>query len=90
VRHAGGDGTVQIWHTAEELICQVADRGQITDPLAWHRARSELALGGKGLWLVNQLCDLVQVRTSQAGTVARLHMRRGQPAGQPQTSAECG
>ena len=95
VRHAGSDGSVQIWHTAEELICQVADRGQITDPLAWHRARSERVLSGKGLWLVNQLCDLVQARTSQAGTVARLHMRLGQPAGQLQTSpgqssAECG
>jgi anti-sigma regulatory factor (Ser/Thr protein kinase) len=78
VRHAGGEGTVQIWHTGQEVICQVADRGQITDPLAWHRARPELALGGKGLWLVNQLCDLVQARTSRAGTIARLHMRLGQ------------
>ena len=84
VRHAGSDGTVQIWHTRQKVICQVADRGQITDPLAWHRARSERVLGGKGLWLVNQLCDLVQARTSPAGTVARLHMRLGQPAGQLQ------
>jgi anti-sigma regulatory factor (Ser/Thr protein kinase) len=77
VRHAGCDGTVQIWRTRHEVVCQVADRGQITDPLARHRARSELTLGGKGLWLVNQLCGLVQARTSQAGTVARLHMRLG-------------
>jgi anti-sigma regulatory factor (Ser/Thr protein kinase) len=77
VRHAGGDGIVQIWHTEHKVICQVADRGQITDPLAWHRAQSALALGGQGLWLVNQLCDLVQARTSQAGSVARLHMRLG-------------
>ena len=77
---------MQIWHTEHKVICQVADRGQITDPLAWHRARSELTLGGQGLWLVNQLCDLVQARTSQAGTVARLHMRLGQPARPLQTS----
>jgi anti-sigma regulatory factor (Ser/Thr protein kinase) len=74
LRHTDSDGTVQIWPTREELICQVADHGQITDPLARHRPRSQV-LGGKGLWLVNQLCDLVQARTSQAGTVARLHMR---------------
>lgn len=86
VRHAGGDRTVQIWHRRLEVSCQVANRGQITDPLAWHRARSELMLGGKGLWLVNQLCDLVQARTSPAGTVARLHMRLGQPPRQLQTS----
>jgi anti-sigma regulatory factor (Ser/Thr protein kinase) len=83
VRHAGSVGTVQVWHTTAELICQVTDRGQITDPLAWHRGRSERVLGGKGLWLVNQLCDLVQARTSPAGTVARLHMRLSQPAGMP-------
>jgi anti-sigma regulatory factor (Ser/Thr protein kinase) len=74
VRYTDSDGTVQIWRTGRELICQVTDRGQITDPLARHRPRSEV-LGGKGLWLVNQLCDLVQARSSQAGTVARLHMR---------------
>jgi anti-sigma regulatory factor (Ser/Thr protein kinase) len=32
--------------------------------------------GGRGLWLVNQLCDLVQLRSSAAGGVVRLHMRR--------------
>jgi anti-sigma regulatory factor (Ser/Thr protein kinase) len=76
VRYAGSNGTVQIWRTGQDLVCQVTDRGQITDPLARHRPRSE-ALGGKGLWLVNQLCDLVQARTGQAGTVTRLHMRLG-------------
>lgn len=92
VRYTDGDGTLHVWRTRQELICQVADRGEITDPLAWHRARSERVLGGKGLWLVNQLCDLVQARTSQAGTVARLHMRLGQPEGQRQalpSAAEC-
>jgi histidine kinase-like protein len=36
LRHTGG-GTVQVWRTGEEIICQVADTGQITDPLARHR-----------------------------------------------------
>jgi anti-sigma regulatory factor (Ser/Thr protein kinase) len=74
LRHTESDGTVQIWRTGQELICQVTDRGQITDPLARHRPRSEV-LGGRGLWMVNQLCDLVQARTGAAGTVARLHVR---------------
>ena len=85
LRYTDGTGTVQTWHTGQDLICQVTDRGQIIDPLARHRPRSE-GLGGKGLWLVNQLCDLVQARTSQAGTVARLHMRLSQSEGQLQTS----
>jgi len=75
VRHTEGDGTLQVWHTRGELICQVADTGHVTDPLAWHRPPSDELLGGNGLWLVNQVCDLVQARTGQAGTTIRLHMR---------------
>jgi anti-sigma regulatory factor (Ser/Thr protein kinase) len=75
VRHTGGGGTVQVWRTSEEIIGQVADTGQITDPLARHRARSDELLGGNGLWVVNQVCDLVQARTGQAGTTTRVHMR---------------
>jgi anti-sigma regulatory factor (Ser/Thr protein kinase) len=75
LRHTGGGGTVQMWQTGDEIICQVADTGQITDPLARYRPRSDELLGGKGLWVVNQVCDLVQARTGRAGTTTRLHMR---------------
>ena len=30
---------------------------------------------GRGLWLANQLCNLVQIRSSPEGTTVRLHMR---------------
>jgi anti-sigma regulatory factor (Ser/Thr protein kinase) len=79
LRHTGGGGTVQVWRTAGQIICQVADSGQIADPLAGHRAPSDDLLGGQGLWLVNQVCDLVQARTGQAGTTTRLHMRLHRP-----------
>ena len=79
LRHTDGGGTVQVWRTREEIICQVADTGQIADPLARHRAPSDELLGGNGLWLVNQVCDLVQSRTGQAGTTTRLHMRLHRP-----------
>jgi anti-sigma regulatory factor (Ser/Thr protein kinase) len=75
LRHTDSGGTVQIWQTEDEIICQVIDTGQITDPLAGHRPRSDELLGGNGLWIVNQVCDLVQARTGRAGTTTRLHMR---------------
>jgi anti-sigma regulatory factor (Ser/Thr protein kinase) len=75
LRHTGGGGTVQVWRTREEIICQVADTGQIADPLARYRTPSDELLGGNGLWLVNQVCDLVRARTGPAGTITRLHMR---------------
>jgi hypothetical protein len=31
---------------------------------------------GHGLWLVNQVCDLVELRSGDAGTTVQLHMRR--------------
>jgi anti-sigma regulatory factor (Ser/Thr protein kinase) len=34
-------------------------------------ARAE---GGRGLWLINQLCDLVQLRPAVDGLTVRLHM----------------
>jgi anti-sigma regulatory factor (Ser/Thr protein kinase) len=75
LRHTGGGGTVQFWRTRDRIICQVSDTGQITDPLARHRIPAGEELGGKGLWLVNQVCDLVQARTGRTGTITRLHMR---------------
>jgi hypothetical protein len=32
-----------------------------------------MAEGQRGLWLVNQLCDLVQLRSPDDGVVVRLH-----------------
>jgi anti-sigma regulatory factor (Ser/Thr protein kinase) len=76
LRHTGAGGTFWLWHTGEEIICQVQDQGWISDPLAGRRRRSPED-SGHGLWVVNQVCDLVEIRTSEAaGTVIRLHMRR--------------
>jgi hypothetical protein len=52
----------------------VRDRGWIRDPLAGRVAPRENKATGRGLWLVNQLCDLVQLRSSPAGTTLRLHI----------------
>jgi anti-sigma regulatory factor (Ser/Thr protein kinase) len=76
LRHTSAGGTFWIWHTGEEIICQVQDQGWITDPLAG-RQRHSPEDSGHGLWVVNQVCDLVEIRSSQAaGTIIRLHMRR--------------
>ena len=42
--------------------------------LAWGSRVVDRA-GGRGLWIANQLCDLVQVRSGAAGTTVRLHAR---------------
>ena len=34
ISHTTGSGVLQIWHTPEEIVCQLHDQGEITDPLA--------------------------------------------------------
>ena len=71
--HTSGGGTVQVWRSQDEVICQVQDSGQVTDPLAG-RSRPAGDGAGYGLWVVNQICDLVEFRSGPDGTVVRMHM----------------
>jgi anti-sigma regulatory factor (Ser/Thr protein kinase) len=74
--HTSGPGTLTLWATGSEVICQVNDTGQITDPLAGRLKRDAAAAGGgRGLWVVQQVCELAEIRTSAAGTAIRLHMQ---------------
>jgi anti-sigma regulatory factor (Ser/Thr protein kinase) len=77
VRHGGGQGVLRVWHERRTLICEVRDRGRIDQPLVGRHIPSTDQAGGFGVWLVNQLCDLVQMRTLPGGNVVRLHMRHG-------------
>jgi anti-sigma regulatory factor (Ser/Thr protein kinase) len=79
VVHGGGGGTLQMWSEGDVVLCEVRDRGRIADPLAGRRRPPANVEGGRGLWLANQLCDLVQVR-SGGGSVVRLHLRRDRDA----------
>ena len=76
LRHTRGAGTVRLWATGSEVLCQFEDSGFIDDPLAGHCRPAGDLPGGQGLWLVNQLCDLAEIRTSELGTTVRLHMYR--------------
>jgi len=74
VRHAKSPGSLQIWYDTKEIVCQLQDEGTITDPLAGHRRPSLRASGGHGLWIVNEVCDRVEIASDQTGTTIRLHM----------------
>lgn len=75
VRHGGGSGTLRVWQERGVLICEVRDRGHFDDPLAGRRRPSGAQVGGYGLWLANQVCDLVQLRSLDEGSAVRVHMR---------------
>jgi anti-sigma regulatory factor (Ser/Thr protein kinase) len=75
VRFGGGRGTLSWWTADGHLICDVADGGRIDDLLVGRVLPPVDGLGGRGVWLANQLCDLVQVRSGATGTQVRLHTR---------------
>ena len=75
IKHGGRDGLMRVWNTRRDLVCQLEDPGHITDPLAGRHRPVPGVDGGLGLWMANQLCDLVQTRTTEAGTTIRLRAR---------------
>jgi anti-sigma regulatory factor (Ser/Thr protein kinase) len=77
VTHGGGCGRLRFWPTDGGLVVEIADRGRLREPLVGRVRPAPRQERGRGLWLANQLCDLVQIRSDPAGTVVRLH---GQPA----------
>jgi anti-sigma regulatory factor (Ser/Thr protein kinase) len=74
VVHGGGKGSLRIWRETDALSCEIRDAGHIANPLADREQPSDDASCSRGLWLANQLCDLVQIRSVPGGSAVRLHM----------------
>ncbi|MGZ8666378.1 MAG: anti-sigma factor RsbA family regulatory protein [Solirubrobacterales bacterium] len=71
----GGNGLAKAWQADGELVCEVEGGGRIEDPLAGRRRPDPEQISGRGLWIANQVADLLEIRSTRTGTRARLHMR---------------
>jgi hypothetical protein len=58
------------------MVCEIRDKGRFHKPLVDRERPLRSIAAPRGLWLANQLCDLVQIRSLPEGTVVRLHKRR--------------
>jgi anti-sigma regulatory factor (Ser/Thr protein kinase) len=76
VRYGGGQGVLKMWETADTSISEVRDSGHIDGPMIGRLRPTPNESGGFGVWIANQVCDLVQVRSFTDGSIVRLHMRR--------------
>ncbi|MCU1450417.1 MAG: putative serine/threonine kinase anti-sigma factor [Acidimicrobiales bacterium] len=74
LRHGNGQGRVRVWEDGARFVCEIADGGKLRDQLVGRLRPSTDQERGRGIWLVNHLCDLVQIRSFPSGTVVRLHM----------------
>ena len=69
-------GEFRAWSDDHSLVCEVSDDGHITSPLAGRVPPAPTAAREPGLWLANQLCDLVQIYSYPGDTAIRLHQNR--------------
>ena len=74
IEHGGGSGALRLWREGQRVVSEVRDAGRLDDPLADRRLPGPGDHAGRGLWLANQLCDLVQVRSFPGEFVVRLHV----------------
>lgn len=71
VLYAGG-GSLGVWPDDGHMICEVRDRGYIRDELVGRRRPPADQERGRGIWLANQVSDLLQIRTVPSGTRVRI------------------
>jgi anti-sigma regulatory factor (Ser/Thr protein kinase) len=74
LEHAHESGTLSVWDEHDGVVCEVRDRGRILQPLVGRVEPATGQIGGQGIWLVNLVCDLVQVRSSEDGSTVRMKM----------------
>jgi anti-sigma regulatory factor (Ser/Thr protein kinase) len=86
IEHGAGGGVARVWDAEDTFCFEVFDCGGFLDPLAGRIPPAPTRTSGRGLWIVNQICDLVQVRSNPSGTTIRGRARRIGSTSVPLTS----
>lgn len=74
LEHGSGNGILRLWSEDSTFIAEIHDSGLVSDALAGRRRPADDGTGGRGLWMVHQLCDLVEFVRGDHGTTFRLHI----------------
>ncbi len=74
IQHGGGEAGVTIQVEDAKVVIEVRDAGPGIPAGVTARLPEPEATHGRGLWLANQLCDEVHLRTGGGGTLIRLVM----------------
>jgi DcmR-like sensory protein/histidine kinase-like protein len=75
IRHGNGRCTARLWHDGSSVVTEVSFDTSVPDVLAGRVRPLSDAVDGRGLWLINQMCALVQLRSGGMGTTLRMHVR---------------
>lgn len=75
--HADGPATLRTWTEERSFVCEVESEGaSLSETTAGYVPFDAGSPRGRGLWLVRQVCDLVEVRSRDGRTAVRIHARR--------------
>ena len=64
--------TLRVWVEPGALVCEVRDADPLDDPLVGRVRPAAGEPDARGLWQANQVCDLVQVRSTRDGSTVRI------------------
>jgi anti-sigma regulatory factor (Ser/Thr protein kinase) len=76
VLHATGGGELLVWREGPSVVCEVRDRGKLSNPMVGRLKPLPNTRGGYGVVMVNLLCDLVRIHSHERGTTIRVHVTR--------------
>ena len=74
LQHTSGSGRVRLWSEPGTLICEVEDRGRLDTPADPPRMPPLNSPGGRGLAIVDRVCDRVTMELTTEGVRHRLSM----------------
>lgn len=76
--HGSGPATMRTWSEERTFVCEVESTGPtMSETTAGYVPIDPTASGGRGLWLVRQLCYLVEIQSRHGRTSVSLRARRG-------------
>lgn len=70
LQHTGGGGRVSVWSRAQRVFCDITDQGP--PPSFGRRMPGAEALRGRGLAIVERVCDGVEAAPVPEGTRIRM------------------
>lgn len=75
VRYGGGGGVLTIWVDGPAIVVEASDDGLLLEPMVGRLRPDPGSRSGRGLFIVNQLCQLLQIRSGAKGTRVRARLR---------------